>query len=120
MIETGNQNTSSDFLRVLMALKKNTMKDLNVAEVCKVTRIENEQYVVEPINNTGQKWYCAKLQNLQIEVNNIVLVLFTNTDFRLNLKRIKNNQITQNTNDKDLHTTNNGVIIGIIYKKEEE
>ena len=92
----------------------NRMKDLNVAEVGQVTEIKGDNYTITSLNNPSIKLKCLKLKNLQINLKDIVLVLFTNSDFRLNLNKIKNNQVTQKIEDENLHSKNFGIIIGSI------
>ena len=111
----GNEVYSSDFLKVLMALKTNIKKDLKVAEVARVVQINGEAFNCQLLSDSSTV-SCAKLQNLEISTSDIVLILFTDTDFRSNLKRAKMNNVTQNV-ESELHTKNYGVIIGIIYKE---
>ena len=112
---SGNKNVSSDFLRVLLALKSNVMKDLNVAELAIVNQIKNDTYYCSLINSSNITLNCIKLKNLQVQENDIVLVIFTNTDFRQNLKRIKSNQKTiDNVTNENLHNKSYAIIVGII------
>lgn len=111
---TGNNIADDDFLKVLLALKDNVMRYCNVAEVCEVTSIVNDVYGCKIIT-TGQDIACYATTDKRVKVGDIVLVTFTNTDFRSLLKRIENNQSKQYVEeDKVLHTKDNGVITGII------
>lgn len=118
--------TSSDFLRVLLALKENIMRDLNVADVCEVM-----------LKNSDDSWQCRSItdnasiiaypfQNLKLEVGDYVAVLFTNIDFRSNLVRIKSGKTSQNVDSDERHSKTNAIVLGIIYttrdldKNEEE
>ena len=109
---TGNRVDEPDFLKVLLTLKKNIMRDLNVAEVCKVTEVKEKEITVISINNSNLKLKCIKLASLDVQKDDLVYVSFNNTDYRLNYNRFKNNQILQNLNDSLLHSTNYGIIIG--------
>lgn len=113
---TGNQITNSDVLQVLLALKANTMLNTNVAEVCQVTNITNEEIKCN-ILSTGETITCSKLMNLELMANDVVLVIFTNTDFRQNLRKLRNNKSTNQTETKVLHTKDFGIVIGIVYRK---
>lgn len=117
MNESGGKYVSSDFLKVLLALKKNVMKDTNVADVCIVNKVDDSIYCA-PVNNSNVTIVCDKLNNLNVSQNDIVVVLYMNSDFRQNLKRFKQNQPLMNVNSEQMHSLNYGVIIGIIYKKE--
>ena len=114
----GNEVNSKDFLEILFALKNNIMKDLNVCEVAQIESISNEIYKCK-ILSTDEVITAIPLQNLQIAQNDVVVILFSNTDFRTNLKRIQhdNDGITDDT--LNLHNKSFGIIIGILYHKEE-
>lgn len=115
---TGNQTKSSDFMRVLLTLKDNIMTSNNVAEVCRIDSINNDEIIAFCINDSSKKLICTKLANLELAVDDIVLIIFTNTDFRKNLKKIKQGYNTQNIEKAELHSLAYGVIIGLIYRKE--
>ena len=117
MISSGNNTISSDFLRVLMALKKNTMKDNNVAEVAKISSISSGKITCTLLSNSKTFIYCEALKDLDVQVNDVVLIIFTNTDFRQNLNRIKNNQQPIDNSNEILHSLNYGIIVGIVYRK---
>lgn len=113
---TGNKTNSSDFLRVLLTLKDNIMQDLNVADICKVTQISGNDIVCVPISDSTVKYYCNKLQEVDIAVNDIVLVIFTNKDYRLNLKRLRSSQPIQNSTTGTLHSSEYGVVIATLFR----
>lgn len=117
---TGNQVVSGDFLRVLLALKDCIMRNCNVADIAKVTRINSNTYDCTAIGNSNTIYSAISLQGLDIRQNDAVLILFTNTDFRVNLNKLKNGQALQNqTETTDLHSTSYGVIIGVVYGERE-
>ena len=111
---TGNQNVSSDFLRVLMALKSNVMKDTNVAEIAIVSQINGDEISCNLLNDNNIKVVCVSLHGISINEGDVVLIIFTNTDFRTNLKRYKQSQATYKIEADTLHSKNYGVIIGKI------
>ena len=113
MENKGNRVPSSDFLQVLLALKGNIMRDLNVADIAIVDK-DDGPIRCKLLNNEEIKIECEKLKGLTIAKDDLVLVLFTNSDFRNNLKQIRNNQKPQKTSSQSLHNKNYGVIIGII------
>lgn len=115
---TGNKHSKGNLLDVLLSLKQNINKDMQVAEICKILSITDDDIKVTSINKSEQL-ICTKLQNLDLQVDDIVLVVFTNTDFRINLSRIKANQQTQPLSKNVLHSSNFGVVVGLVYRKEE-
>ena len=114
----GNEVNSKDFLEILFALKNNIMKDLNVCEVAQIESISSGIYKCK-ILSTDEIITAIPLQNLQIVKNDVVVILFSNTDFRTNLKRIQNNNIGITDDTLNLHNKSFGIIIGILYHKEE-
>ena len=114
----GNEVNSKDFLEILFALKNNIMKDLNVCEVAQIESISNEIYKCK-ILSTDEVITAIPLQNLQIVQNDVVVILFSNTDFRTNLKRIQNDNTAIIDDTLNLHNKSFGIIIGILYHKEE-
>lgn len=115
---TGNQSNQGSFLDVMLALKNNVMRDLNVAEVVEVKKISTNSITVSVLTNPQQMLECVALQNLDVQLNDIMLVIFTNTDFRTNLNKFKNNQTLQKIDNQTMHTKNTGVLVGLIYRKE--
>lgn len=111
---TGNETVNSNFLNVLLALKENIMKDLKVAEIGIVKEIKNDLCYCYLLNSKSTELICIKLNNLSLSQNDIVLIVFTNTDFRTNLNRLKNNQETIDYTNGQKHSYNFGVIIGKI------
>lgn len=111
---TGNKVVSSDFLKVLLTLKNTIKKELNVAELGIVQRIDNDNIYCTLLNNNQINIQCIKLKDLELNIGDCVLIIFTNSNFKVNLLKYRNNQVTQVLNTNELHTTNNGVIIGII------
>lgn len=114
----GNEVNSKDFLEILFALKNNIMKDLNVCEVAQIESISNGIYKCK-ILSTDEVITAIPLQNLQIAQNDVVVILFSNTDFRTNLKRIQNDNTAITDDTLNLHNKSFGIIIGILYHKEE-
>lgn len=114
----GNEVNSKDFLEILFALKNNIMKDLNVCEVAQIESISNDIYKCK-ILSTDEVITAIPLQNLEIAQNDAVVILFSNTDFRTNLKRIQNDNVAITNDTLNLHNKSFGIIIGILYHKEE-
>lgn len=109
---TGNKGTNNfQLLDVLMTLKNNIMKDLNVCEICKVKEKKSDyEWLVTPIGNDNKKIICFDFCESEINVDDIVLVVFTNTDNRINLNKIINNINTQNSESVELHSLDYGII----------
>ena len=115
----GNETTSSDFLRVLLALKANVMKDTHVADVCKVTSTKSDMdgltsYMCTSIDNSNISFQTYALSNIAINIGDYVLVLFCDDDFRANYRRAKRGQALQNTDTTQKHSMSYGIIIGTI------
>ena len=59
-----------------------------------------------------------RVKNLKIDVGDIVIVVFCNSDFRTNLKRKEKNQQFQNENNVYKHSMNYGIIVGCLGKDD--
>lgn len=115
---------SSDFIKVLLKLEEKTMKDLHVASVGKVVDA-NEPYICQLIptfNNEKEKnVQCYCLEGITPEVDDWVLILFTDRNFIRNLKQARNNQsISQIESQSELHSQSYGIIIGKIKHSTSE
>ena len=117
---SGNNVVSGDFLRVLLALKKNIMRDINVADVCQVKQ-----------NNSDGTWTCQSLSDnssfqaialvdVQVALDDVVCVLFMNYDFRSNLKKIQVGQQPQIMTSGSNHSKSAALIIGVVYTKRTD
>lgn len=110
----GNNIPASSLLEVLLALKQNTMKDLQVADIYKILSINNRKYYLQNINDDTNKIYAITIDGLSLHEQDVVLVLFTNTDYKINISRLQQNQKQQNIKEKNFHNFNYGIIIGKI------
>lgn len=123
-MDNSDRVVSSDFLKVLLALKSNIMKDLHVATICKVNSIKvirdaNNQalytlYDCISINNANCFFICFALKDLDISINSYALVLFCDEDNLINYKRIKTNELIKDVTSENKHSYSYGVIIGLI------
>lgn len=118
----GRSFVSSDFSRVLNAVKSNIMKDLKVATMAIVKFINNDgtlQIESFPQLSSESTRYITCYNAIEdIAVNDIVLVLFCDRNFNTNLSQLKNLQTTTDlSNEAQLHSEQNGVAILKIYTK---
>lgn len=115
MVEQGNKFVSSDFLRVLKALKENILIEINVADVCQVTSSNGQNdYLCTSVSDGSIISAMSLDANDTINVGDFVLVVFTNTDFRMNLKRIKAGLPSQAIESSERHSKAFGVIVKIV------
>lgn len=114
---TGNKTTNSGMLDVYAALKTNIMNSLKVAELGIVEDVVKMKCSL--LNSPSIKILCTKLSSIEVHKGDIVLIVFTNSDFRTNLKRLESNleplEVTENK-----HSIDYGVIIGIIKENKED
>lgn len=111
-METGNKSLENDLLQVFLVAEKKTMKDLNVAEVAIVNKIDNNKYRCTLINNSKTVLDCYCMDGVNVQEKDVVVVLFTNTDFRTNFKRLLSEAEVQNIESKEYHSKNFAIIIG--------
>lgn len=106
---------------VLLRLKKYTMESLAVAEVAIVTNTLKEEnsfqtrYKCELINNSNVTLVCDKLSNVDgVTEGSRVVILFTDTDFRANMLKIRSGGQRGDLISKELHSMAYGIIIGTL------
>lgn len=120
MEEKANQFITKDLLKVLLTFKSHLMKTLKVADIFIVKSVKTEKnvdiYECKALNNENTIINCFALSSLtdSIDKGSVVLVLFTDSDFRTNYKRLKNSQQTQTSESILLHDFSYGVIIGLL------
>lgn len=113
--QTGNNTVSSDFMRVLMALKDNINRDLQVADVAVVEQVGTDDMYLCKVLADDSVVACNKLANLTVNVGDAVCILYMTHEFRANLSRVKNNLRSVKLSDTSLlHTKSNGIIIGVL------
>ena len=110
---------SSDFFKVLLALKANTMRDIHVATLGQVISYDSTSKVATvkpfPLVQKEAEKLITCYTTKDVATNDIVVVLFTDRDFIQNLKQLKAGQQTSSINDiSDLHSERYGIIIGTI------
>lgn len=118
----GTNNTSSDFLKVLLALKKNVFKDLKVAGLAQVKSIKDDIFTVQPFpilsNELDKNIQCIAVSNLWVKEGDVVLLLYTDRNFIQNLKQVKLGQkLTPLKSDAELHSEKYGIIIALVHSK---
>ena len=110
---------STDFARVLFALKENIMKSVNVADVARVMSVSGSNYFCESIAD-GSVVNAIKLDNINIDVGDFVVIVFCNRDFRANLKMANYMTKFKETNNNQQHSSAFGVIIGKLFIGDED
>lgn len=110
--ERPNEQTALD---VCMALKGNVMRSLNVAELGIIKEINESNYRCKLINSDIQI-ECNAIMNLELQVNDVVLIIFTNNNYKNNLKRVKDNKQTITLDVNNLHSLEYGMILALVYR----
>lgn len=112
--------SKNDDLEVLLALKRNILRDLKVASLGIVKSIKDNIIKVNLFptytNESEITIDCYCLKNLEVNKDNVVLVLFLDRNFIQNLNQKNNNQQLTRVDSKniELHSLKYGVVIGII------
>lgn len=113
----GQSMYSSDFLKVLFALKDNIMRDLHVASFAKVTQVNNDGTCLVSLfplikDESDKNLQVTNYSSMDINIGDIVLILFLDRNYTQNFKQVKLNQnLTPLTDNKNLHSQKYGVII---------
>lgn len=118
----GNKDTNDySLLDVFMTAKQNTMRDIHCSEIGKIVEKKSDyEYIVTLINNDKQRLICFNFCGSQLNLNDIVLIVFTDTDNRTNLDRILKEINTQNLETIDLHSLEYGIIINKLQLPVQE
>lgn len=113
MEQTGNKVIDGNFLRVLEALKGNINRNLNVAEIVIIKNKNSDgTYTCELLNKPETLLTCYSLNPSVIYANDtLALVVFSNSDFRVNLLKHNSGENTQEVNEKIYHSKDYGIII---------
>lgn len=111
---------SADLLKVLLKLESKTMKDIHVASICKVVSVDEPTVSVKPYpllyNESEKVIKCYYLEGLHLNVNDIVVVLYTDREYSQVLKQLKMRQEPSKLNkSSELHSEKYGIIIGLIH-----
>lgn len=112
MANNFNENITSDFLRVLFALKANVMRDTNNVDVCQLTK-----------QSTDGRWLATSitdrtimtldyLSGLSLKTDDFVVVIFSDRDYRTNLIRMNRGLKPIYQDEQTLHSKSYGIIIG--------
>lgn len=108
---TGNEVTSSDFLKVLLALKDRTLKDCHVLELGIVKEINDDKVICNLLSNPSIKVQAIRINQMSLLIDQLVLIGFNDNDFKSNLNKYKVNDSLQENDSKERHLLTNGIII---------
>lgn len=108
----GNKNATGDFRRVAQSIESKSQRNMHCVEVAQITSITGSEYQCKTLSQ--QHYFVAMaLEGLTLHVNDTVVVVFCDTDFRINLKKIKSHMVISET-ENNLHSMSYGIIIGKI------
>lgn len=117
-----NKVFSGDFLKVLLALKESIMKDIHCSELAVIKEVYDNNCNCSLLSNPEIKINAYKTKGTICRVGDIVLVAFSDNDFRSNLVKNNNKSKLQVIDSPIKHQLDYGVIvsnltIGIIEDK---
>lgn len=114
--KTRNNYGQYDLVSIFEAAEKRTLRHCNVATLALVQKTEKDNIYCLPFPiregespSTIKAW---NIYNAEVEKNDIILVIFTDRDFRVNKDNVSENNIVQ-TSDNNLHEIEFGVAISI-------
>lgn len=114
---TGNEVVSSDFLRVLLALKDNIMKDLHCNDIGIVTSVKENICLCKLLSKPDVTVACTKVNNIITDVDDIVFIAYLDSNAKNNAQRLNNNQDLRDKTTGKLHAYENAVIV-LNYSKQ--
>lgn len=119
--EHGNYTENTSFVDVLKTLKQNIFRTMQTAELCVVREDAGDgSYRCEFLTNSQIFVSAIKLQDLDVQVNDVVLIVFTGCDYRASLNAYKNGDANTSFMTLEYHQKQYGVITGLIYRKTQE
>ena len=104
-------STDTSYLEVLKLLKSNIMRSTNVAEIGIVIKQNGINVDCKLLNDQTLTITCVCGSEDTFNKNDVVVILFTDTDFRTNLKKFRAGQELMSNNTKVFHTKNYGIIL---------
>lgn len=106
-----NKVFSGDFLKVLLALKESIMKDIHCSELAIIKEVYTNNCNCSLLSNPEIKINAYKTRGTTCRVGDIVLVAFSDNDFRSNLLKKDNNSQLQVIDSPIKHQLDYGIII---------
>lgn len=106
-----NKVFSGDFLKVLLALKESIMKDIHCSELAIIKEVFDNNCNCSLLSNPDIKINAYRTKGTRCRVGDIVLVAFSDNDFRSNLVKKDNNAKLQAIDSTVKHQLDYGIII---------
>ena len=106
-----NKVLSGDFLKVLLALKESIMKDIHCSELAIIKEVYTNNCNCSLLSNPEIKINAYKTKGTICRVGDIVLVAFSDNDFRSNLLKKDNDSQLQVIDSPIKHQLDYGIII---------
>lgn len=106
-----NKVFSGDFLKVLLALKESIMKDIHCSELAIIKEVYANNCNCSLLSNPEIKINAYKTKGTICRVGDIVLVAFSDNDFRSNLLKKDNDSQLQAIDSPIKHQLDYGIII---------
>ena len=112
-----SEPTSDDLMDFAKAIIDNVMRNLHVAALGIVTKVTTNDIYVKVVptneNETEKEISVINGTSEELQKDDVVLVLFLDSDFRTNLEQIKANNTKNLQKNKNLekHTEKFGIII---------
>ena len=111
--------SNGDIIELCQSIINNVMRNLHVASLAIVEQVNSDgSYIIRPFpikeGETFKKITSIKVDGLSIDVNDVVVVLYMDRDFRQNLAQNQNHQTFTPTSNGELHQEKYGIIINKI------
>ena len=113
----GNDVVSSDFLKVLLALKDNIMRDLHCNDIGIVVSTSGNECVCKLLSNPDIKISCTKINNIITDKDDVVFIAYTDINSKHNVKQLSDQKDLRNQTIGNKHAYENAVIV-LNYSKQ--
>lgn len=117
---TGNRVSDSAFMSLVQAIISNVHRNIHTADIVLVKEVDDTErrYKCTRFANLDMIIYCTNLQGLQVKKNDIMLCIFTDTDYRKDIKEIANRREPYQRESETLHSLSYGILVGLVYRGE--
>lgn len=116
--ERGNYTENTSILDLLKAVKANIFKTMCTSEVCVIREdFGDDTYRCEYLTDSNTFVVALKFADLELSVGDVVLLVFTDRDYRASLNAYKSGQADTSVESTAYHQKQFGVIVGVIFRR---
>lgn len=118
-LEHGNYTENTSIIDLLLTVKSNIFKTMHTSSVCIVKEaFDDGSFRCSFIDESNIYVDAICMMGVEAKVDDAVLVIFTDRDYRASLNAYKNNQQNTNSTTKSYHDLLFGIVVGIVARRQ--